>query len=103
MNSIKQQLFRYWLAMNASAFDSAVRACTTFTAGSAAHELVPSMMAFDLKQLGLLFVIAFAHGLDAYLKANPISQNIPGLLRLAVAAPPANVPAVAANDKETAN
>jgi hypothetical protein len=77
VNSFKQQLLRYWLAMNASAFDSASAACMTFVAASGAHAEVPGVAPFDLKQFALILAVAFGHGCMAYLKAHPIEKLFP--------------------------
>ncbi|HEV2329230.1 MAG TPA: hypothetical protein VGY56_10620 [Verrucomicrobiae bacterium] len=107
MNSLKQQLLRYWLAMNASAFDAASHASMTFVAASGGHELSPGIAPFDLKQFALIFGMAFVGGLRAYLKAHPIDNLLapvlPAVLRVQDAVEKANAEIAEAGAKAPAN
>lgn len=77
MNSIKQQLLRYWLAMNASAFDSMVIPLKTYVGTAIAHAASESIPALTLQQAGYVFLAAFGMGLLNYLQANPIEKLFP--------------------------
>ena len=73
MNACKQQLLRYWLAMNATALDSAVHAVALFCGVAGAHEITATVPALNLPQLAWLFLIAFGRALLAYLDAHPLA------------------------------
>lgn len=85
MNSFKQQVFRYWLAMNASAFKSAVHATTFVGAASCMNQLNASVPAPDLKNIGLIFLVAFSRGIAAYLRdhdvTNVLAPALPTILK----------------------
>ena len=71
--ALKAQILRYWLAMNASAFDSAIHAVVAFFGVAGAHAVVDGIPALTLQQGGAVFLIAFGRALLAYLDAHPIS------------------------------
>lgn len=81
---MKQQLKRYWLAMNLTALDAAIHALRLFCgvsglsilAGKAEWLSVGSMLE-ALEKLGLLFVAAFGVALVSYLDAHPLEALIP--------------------------
>ena len=74
---IPQFILRYWLAMNATAFDSAVHSLVIFCGLAGAHQLVTSVTALDAQQLAGVFLIAFGRSLLSYLDAHPLAQLLP--------------------------
>jgi hypothetical protein len=70
---MQKQLLRYWLAMNATAFDSGARALYYFCGIAGAHEVSASIPAINLQQLACIFFIAFGRAILAYLDAHPLS------------------------------
>jgi len=84
---MKQQILRYLLAMNATAFDSAIHALVLFCGVAGTHQVMDSVPALNGQQLAALFGIAFARAVLAYLDAHPVTA-------LAAAVPsPTNPPA----------
>ena len=77
MNQLKQQWLRYWLAMNATAFDSAVHAVVLLYSVAGAHEVTGNVPTLNAQQMGWVFLIAFTRSLLAYLDAHPISVLLP--------------------------
>ena len=77
--NFKQQLLRYWLAMNASAFDAAIHSCAAFFGVAGAHAAVESIPALNLQQLAAVFLISFGRGLLNYLDTHPIEALLPQL------------------------
>ncbi len=75
---LKAQIIRYLLAMNASAFDSAIHAVVAFFGVAGAHAVVDTIPALTLQQGAAVFLIAFGRALLAYLDAHPVS--IPNLI-----------------------
>jgi hypothetical protein len=75
--NFKQQLLRYWLAMNASAFDAAVHSSVAFFGVAGAHAAIESIPALTLEQFASVFLIAFGRAILTYLDAHPISELIP--------------------------
>lgn len=78
--TLKAHILRYWLAMNASAFDSAVNAvyifCGLAGVSQAASQIsLAAVNAMNLQQLGFVFLIAFTKAIIEYLRANPISKS----------------------------
>ena len=67
---------RYWVAMNASAFDAAAHSALGFSGVAVVHAAAPAVAALDVKQLGTLFLVAFGKGLWSYLKANPVPAPV---------------------------
>ena len=74
MTKLKLQILRYWLAMNASAFDAAVHACAVFFGVAGVHEAVNAVPALNLKQLGAVFGIGFIRGGLKYLDEHPLAH-----------------------------
>ena len=68
----KMQLLRYWLAMNASAFNSAVHALAAFFGVAGAHAVMDAIPALSIQQVAAVFLIAFGRAILAYLDANPL-------------------------------
>ena len=48
-DQLKQKIWRYWLCMNASAFDAAVHSSVFFSAVGLGHAASASVPALDLK------------------------------------------------------
>jgi len=71
---MKNQIIRYLLAMNATAFDSAIHALVLFCGVAGTHQVMDSVPALNVQQLVTLFFIAFGRALLAYLDAHPISD-----------------------------
>jgi len=73
---------RYWLAMNASAVQSAAHATKAFVATAGAHVVQDSIPALNLSQIGAVFAFAFvlnwldAHPLSALIPAEPPTNQI---------------------------
>lgn len=76
MTEMKQQFLRYWLAMNASAFDGAIHSLVSFFAVAGAHAAVDSIPALNLQQLGAVFLLAFGRAILAYLDAHPLEDLV---------------------------
>lgn len=73
--SLKIRILRYWAAMNATAFDSAINAVYIFCGLAGVSQIAPgTVTAMTLQQVGFVFLIAFAKALIGYLKANPVSR-----------------------------
>lgn len=83
MNSIKQQLLRYWLAMNATGMQSGVHALKIYCGVAGFHEAsaiaLPALTvaALDLKQGALVFAVAFGSAVLDFLDANPVEKLFP--------------------------
>jgi hypothetical protein len=73
MKNLKPQCWRYWLAMNASAFDAAVHACAAYFGVAGAHAALDSVPALSAQQWLAVFAISFARGVLNYLEAHPLS------------------------------
>jgi hypothetical protein len=71
--NLKQQILRYWLAMNASAFDAAAHACAAFLGVAGAHAAMDTVPALNLRQLAAVFLITFGRAILAYLEAHPVA------------------------------
>jgi hypothetical protein len=75
---IPQPIFRYWLAMNATAMQSAIHAVKIYCGVAGWHEVIPATLpslqvaALDLKQGAMVFGIAFGSAILNYLDANPL-------------------------------
>lgn len=78
MKQWKPQLFRYGLAMNASALDAAAHACAAFFGVAGVHAAAECVPALSLTQLGAVFALSFARGILAYLEAHPL-EELPAL------------------------
>jgi hypothetical protein len=74
MTPIKNQLLRYWLALNASAFDAAVHASAAFFGVAGIHCAIDTVPALNFKQLGAVFAISFLRGALKYLDAHPLAD-----------------------------
>jgi hypothetical protein len=74
---MKQQIARYWLAMNASAFDTTVNASLTYTGISLAHGASESIPALSLQQFGIFVCVTFGIAILKYIQANPIAKLFP--------------------------
>jgi hypothetical protein len=86
--NFKSSILRYWLAMNATAFDSAVNAVVIYGGTASAHqaatELGWNVAALTLQQFAIVFLSAFAWGLLQYLHAHPVTALLPPLPVVAV-------------------
>jgi hypothetical protein len=69
---MKKQLFRYWLAMNASAIQSAAHAGKAWLATAGIHALNESIPALNLQQFGAVLLFAFGAEILNWLDKNPI-------------------------------
>ena len=75
---MKQQILRYWLAMNASAFDSAAITIKAFLGGAVAHTLSgDSIPGLNWAQLMSVLAVAFVWGIVNFIIANPIEKLFP--------------------------
>jgi hypothetical protein len=74
---IPPSITRYWLAMNASAFDAAVHSSVAFFGVAGAHAAIESIPALNLQQFAAVFLITFGRAILAYLDAHPLSSLIP--------------------------
>jgi hypothetical protein len=74
---IPPAILRYWLAMNASAFDAAVHSCVAFFGVAGAHAAIESIPALNLQQFAAVFLITFGRTILAYLDAHPVSALLP--------------------------
>ena len=76
MNNWKLKLLRYWLAMNASAFDSAVQAAVAFFGLAGAHAVSAAIPALTWQQFLAVFLTAFGRAVLIYLQAHPLTVLI---------------------------
>ena len=67
---------RYWLAMNASAFDAAVHSASAFFGVAGAHAAMDAIPALTIQQFAAVFLIAFGRAILNYLDAHPLSELI---------------------------
>ncbi|HTB86014.1 MAG TPA: hypothetical protein VK742_20380 [Candidatus Sulfotelmatobacter sp.] len=74
---MKQQILRYWLAMNASAFDAAVHSSVAFFGVAGAHAAFDAVPALNLQQFAAVFLITFGRAILNYLDANPLEKLFP--------------------------
>ena len=72
MSTLKIQLLRYWLAMSASALQSAAHAGKAWLATAAAHAAAESIPALNLRQFLAVLGFAFAMELLNWLGKNPL-------------------------------
>ena len=77
MDKIKPSILRYWLAMNASAFDAAVHASAAFFGVSGVHAVVDAVPALTAEQFAAVFLMAFGRAILAWLDKNPLAALIP--------------------------
>ena len=75
--NFKETILRYWLAMNASAFDAAVHSSVAFLGVAGAHAAIDSIPALNVQQFAAVFLITFGRAILAYLDAHPLSTLIP--------------------------
>jgi hypothetical protein len=68
---------RYFLAMNASAFDAAVHSSVAFLGVAGAHAALDAIPALNLPQFAAVFLITFGRAILAYLDAHPIEPLLP--------------------------
>jgi len=73
---MKQTLLRYWLALNASAFDAAVHACAAYFGVAGIHCAIDVVPALNLKQLAAVFAVSFLRGALKYLDAHPLAAFV---------------------------
>ena len=74
--NFKTSILRYWLAMNASAFDAAAHAVVVFFGLAGGHAVVASIQVITLQQFAAVFLVAFGRGILAYLEAHPVANLI---------------------------
>lgn len=68
---------RYWLAMNASAFDTTVHSCAAFFGVAGVHAAFDAVPALNLQQFAGVFLITFGRAILNYLDKHPVSELIP--------------------------
>ena len=73
---IPPSILRYWLAMNASAFDAAVHSSVAFFGVAGAHAAMDAIPALTIQQFAAVFLIAFGRAILNYLDAHPLSELI---------------------------
>lgn len=93
MNNFKQQILRYWLAMNASAFDAAVHSSVAFFGVAGAHAAIEAVPALTLEQFAAVFLIAFGRAILGYLAAHPLLTLLPPSTAEKIAAAIGQIPA----------
>lgn len=69
---MKQQILQYLVAMNATAFDSAIHALVLFCGVAGADKLTGQVTAMDARQLFWIFLIAFGRAILGYLERHPV-------------------------------
>jgi len=74
---IPPSILRYWLAMNASAFDAAVHSSVAFFGVAGAHAAMDAIPALTIQQFAAVFLIAFGRAILAYLSAHPLAALLP--------------------------
>ena len=77
ISKIPPSIIRYWLAMNASATQSAVHATKAFLAVSAAHAVQDSIPALNWQQLCAVFGMAFVIEIFNWLDLHPLTSLLP--------------------------
>jgi len=70
--NLKQQLLRYWLAMNASALQGAAHAGKAWLATAGAHTLTASVPSLNLNQFLAVLGFAFGLGILNWLDEHPL-------------------------------
>jgi hypothetical protein len=78
MSTLKAQLFRYWLAMNASATQAGAQAAKSFLGLALAHAAQAGIPVLELRQLGVVFCFAFGYEIINWLAAHPLAALVPG-------------------------
>ena len=74
---IPSAILRYWLAMNASAFDAAVHSSVAFFGVAGAHAAIDAVPALSLQQFAAVFLITFGRAILNYLDAHPLKDLLP--------------------------
>lgn len=69
---MKQNLLRYWLAMNASALQAGAHAGRAFFALAGAHALANDIPPINWPQFAAVFLLAFAMEILNYLDTHPV-------------------------------
>ena len=82
---IPPTILHYWLAMNASAADATVASSVSFFGLAGVHTAVDVIPSISLQQYGVVFLVAFGHGIFNYLKAHPLSDLVPAMPPVAIA------------------
>ena len=72
--NFKQQLLRYWLAMNASAVQSCAHSVKAWIATAALHTADDAIPALTLAQFGAVISFFFLQSTLDYLDKNPLPQ-----------------------------
>ncbi len=71
-------IIRYWLAMNATAFDAGVHSLVIFCGVAGVHEVGPGAVpSLNLQQLAAVFCITFGRAMLAYLDEHPVAALLP--------------------------
>jgi hypothetical protein len=70
--TLKQQLWRYWLAMNASALQAAAHSAKAFFGVAGAHAAIDSIPALNLQQIAAVFILGIGMEILNYLDAHPL-------------------------------
>lgn len=70
---MKQQILRYWLAMNVSAGQGAVHSVKAYVAVATAHAAVDSIPVLGLHQAAAVFLLSFGQGILNYLDTHPVT------------------------------
>ena len=73
---MKQQLLRYWLAMNASALRGAAHAGKTWLATAGVHAINGAVPALNLNQFLAVLGFTFALGILDWLDKNPLPEEL---------------------------
>ena len=79
---MKQQLLRYWLAMNASALQAAAHSAKAFFGVAGVHAVDESIAALNLHQFVGVFLITFGMELLNYLDTHPLPHPAAGTAAL---------------------
>jgi len=74
MNSFRQQLLRYWLAMNASAIQGAAHAGKAWLATAGVHAINEAVPALNLNQFLAVLGFTFGLGILDWLDKNPLPE-----------------------------
>ena len=76
---IPPSILRYWLAMNASAFDAAVHSSVAFFGVAGAHAAMDAIPALTIQHFAAVFFITFGRATWSYLDAHPLSALLADL------------------------
>ena len=72
MKAFKLQILRYWLAMNATAVQSAAHAGKAWLAIAGAHAMSDTVPALTVQQFAAVLLLAFGSSLLDWLDKNPL-------------------------------